>query len=301
VLHRSVAAFIEKGLQRNDRVVAIARRATFDGATRRLASRYGVCPSEVASRIAFVEVEAALDQLMNGTALDATRSEQVFRELVTAHRNPGGEEAVWVYGEMADLLCRAGRHAAASDLEGLGTMLAAQHAVSVLCSYALGSFGDDRDRKLKTTCLQHTHVVPAERDTLTDAPTVYIVDDHANVRKALERLLVSSELRVETFPSCEAFLAEPIDAAHACMVVDIQLGGMSGLDLQRRMAAGRCRLPIIAMTALNDADIEQEAMRLGATRFLRKPFDGQVLIDEVARVLGGATSTRAAEGGAGVS
>jgi FixJ family two-component response regulator len=105
------------------------------------------------------------------------------------------------------------------------------------------------------------------------------------VRRSLGRLLRSVELRVETFASAEAFLESIDRSASGCLIVDIQLAGMSGSDLQRQMTSALWSMPVIAMSGSHDQQIETDAIRLGARAFLRKPFDAQVLIDAIGQVL----------------
>src|SRR4030095_8812267 len=104
-------------------------------------------------------------------------------------------------------------------------------------------------------------------------------------RRSLERLLASAALHVQTFASAEAFLANVDPNASGCVIVDVQLTGMSGSDLQARIAEARWPMSVIAMSASPDSQIELKALRLGATAFLRKPFRARVLLDAIAKTI----------------
>ena len=107
---------------------------------------------------------------------------------------------------------------------------------------------------------------------------VFVVDDDASVREALGRLIRSAGLRVEAFESAEAFLNRPRADGPACLVLDVQLPDLSGLDLQRRMADANNEIPIIFITGHGDIPTTVRAMKAGAVEFLTKPLvDGDVL------------------------
>ena len=114
---------------------------------------------------------------------------------------------------------------------------------------------------------------------------VYVIDDDASIRRALGRLLRLTQWQVRTFDSAEAFLAELDGLAPGCLVLDIQLGGMNGLDLLAHMKSAHPTWPIIAMSGSDNDTAETEALRLGARAYLRKPFDSEVLIDTVTQAL----------------
>jgi CheY-like chemotaxis protein len=115
--------------------------------------------------------------------------------------------------------------------------------------------------------------------------TVYIVDDDASVRQSLARLLGTVDLRVQAFASAEAFIAEVDRTAIGCLILDVQLLGMTGPELQAWMASANWPMPVIAMSASDDAQIEAKALRLGACAFLRKPFEASALFGAIARAL----------------
>jgi FixJ family two-component response regulator len=115
---------------------------------------------------------------------------------------------------------------------------------------------------------------------------VFVVDDDPSMRPALKRLLASAGLSVETFASAEEFL-ETFDRKTAgCLVLDARLTGMSGSELQARLTAIAPEMPVIVITAVGDAQVEDDSFRAGAVAVLRKPFSPQALLDVIARVFG---------------
>jgi FixJ family two-component response regulator len=114
-----------------------------------------------------------------------------------------------------------------------------------------------------------------------DAPVVYVVDDDAAARAAIQSLLQSVGLRAETFGSAREFLACRREDAPACLVLDVRLPGVSGLDFQRDLAARKVAIPIIFITGHGDIPMSVEAMKAGAIEFLTKPFRGQALLDAI--------------------
>ena len=107
---------------------------------------------------------------------------------------------------------------------------------------------------------------------------VFVVDDDASVREALERLIRSAALRVEAFASAEEFLNRPRADAPSCLVLDVRLPQLSGLDLQRRMVEANNEIPIVFITGHGDIPTTVRAMKAGAVEFLTKPLvDGDVL------------------------
>ena len=110
---------------------------------------------------------------------------------------------------------------------------------------------------------------------------VTVIDDDPAMLKAIERLLGAKGFDVEAFPSAEAFLAGAAASEATCLVLDIHLGGMSGIELRRRLAESGSRLPVIFITALDDEATRKEAMEAGCVAFLRKPFLSHLLIDAI--------------------
>ena len=117
---------------------------------------------------------------------------------------------------------------------------------------------------------------------MTDNPaTVFVVDDDPSMRTYLKRLFESVSLRVLTFTSAEEFLHSTRPDAPSCLVLDVQMPGLSGLDLQRELARADLLVPIIFVTAHGDIPMTVQAMKAGAVEFLTKPFRNQELLDAV--------------------
>jgi len=110
---------------------------------------------------------------------------------------------------------------------------------------------------------------------------VFVVDDDAAIRTSLHRLITSVGFRVEVFASTRAFLDAPRPDAPACLVLDVRLPGLSGLDLQRQLAETDAELPIVFVTGHGDIPMSVRAMKAGAVEFLTKPFRAQALLDAV--------------------
>ena len=117
---------------------------------------------------------------------------------------------------------------------------------------------------------------------MTEAPpTVFVVDDDQSMRTYLRRLFESVSLRVVVFSSAEEFLRSTRPDAPACLVLDVQMPGLSGLDLQRELARADLLIPIIFVTGHGDIPMSVQAMKAGAVEFLTKPFRNQELLDAV--------------------
>jgi FixJ family two-component response regulator len=114
---------------------------------------------------------------------------------------------------------------------------------------------------------------------------VAIVDDDESVRFALQGMMKSVGLPAQAFASAEEFLNSGMQNRTACLIADIRMPGMSGLDLQAKLNAGRCRIPTIFITAHGDAKMRLQALRAGAVEFLAKPFDDEVLLERVRAAL----------------
>jgi FixJ family two-component response regulator len=110
---------------------------------------------------------------------------------------------------------------------------------------------------------------------------VAIVDDDESVQRSLQDLIESDGLSTLCFGSAEQFLDSEAQNKAACLIADIRMPGMSGLELQAKLKAERCRIPIIFITAHGDANMRIHAMRDGAVEFLTKPFDDAVLLEIV--------------------
>jgi RNA polymerase sigma factor (sigma-70 family) len=116
---------------------------------------------------------------------------------------------------------------------------------------------------------------------MTGAPIVFVVDDDPSVRSSLKFLLSTVGLQVESFDSADAFLHKKPSDAPSCLVLDVRLPGLSGLDFQRELAARNARIPIIFLTGHGDIPMSVRAMKAGAVEFLTKPFRDQDLLDAV--------------------
>ena len=114
---------------------------------------------------------------------------------------------------------------------------------------------------------------------------IAIIDDDDSVRGAVLGVLKSIGVTARSFASAEEFLVSGLWREIACLITDIRMPGISGLELQARLAEEDCRIPIIFITAYGDARVRTQAMRGGALVFLRKPFDDKVLIESVRAAL----------------
>jgi len=130
-----------------------------------------------------------------------------------------------------------------------------------------------------------------------DLPTVFIIDDDADVRESLQDLLESVGLRSQSFGTAQEFLAVARGEGPSCLILDVRLPGISGLDLQNELKRGRIRIPIIFLTAHADVPMSVKAMKSGAVEFLTKPFRQQELLDAVQRSLTRARVLREKERG----
>jgi RNA polymerase sigma factor (sigma-70 family) len=116
---------------------------------------------------------------------------------------------------------------------------------------------------------------------MTGAPVVFVVDDDPSVRSSLKFLISTVGLQVESFSSAETFLHKKPPDAPSCLVLDVRLPGLSGLDFQRELAARNIRIPIVFVTGHGDIPMSVRAMKAGAVEFLTKPFRDQDLLDAV--------------------
>jgi RNA polymerase sigma factor (sigma-70 family) len=116
---------------------------------------------------------------------------------------------------------------------------------------------------------------------MTGTPVVFVVDDDSSVRSSLKFLLNTVELHVESFDSADTFLQKELPDAPSCLVLDVRLPGLSGLDFQRELAARKISIPIVFLTGHGDIPMSVRAMKAGAIEFLTKPFRDQDLLDAV--------------------
>jgi FixJ family two-component response regulator len=116
---------------------------------------------------------------------------------------------------------------------------------------------------------------------VTEIPVISIVDDDESVREAIESLMKSVGYIAKVFSSAGEFLKSEYLNDTACLILDLQMPGISGLELQSRLAASRCRVPIIFISAHSDAEARARALEAGAIGFLQKPFSEDALLDAI--------------------
>jgi FixJ family two-component response regulator len=122
----------------------------------------------------------------------------------------------------------------------------------------------------------------ARQPATAEQPVVFVVDDDESVREALRSLFRSVSLRVETFGSAADFLRSELPEVPSCLVLDVRLPGVSGLDFQAELAKANIHIPVIFMTGHGDIPMSVQAMKAGAVDFLTKPFRDQDMLDAVA-------------------
>jgi len=125
-----------------------------------------------------------------------------------------------------------------------------------------------------------------------DAATVFVVDDDAGVRAAIQGLLKSAGLRCECFETAEEFLSGKRADGPSCLVLDVSLPGVNGLEFQRDLVHAGLQIPIIFITGHGDIPMTVKAMKSGAVEFLTKPFQGQALLDAIQQALDRDRATR---------
>jgi len=311
-LQSAVAEFFSHAIRRHEPTVMIARPETYKAVKALTGSTY----------IQFVGVAETLHELMRDGMPDPVRFERAFQSLLDTLRQSHNGDPIWIFGEAVDELCRADNHAAALRMEELWNAHFTERGISVMCGYSLAAFDNQTDiSNIRNVCRAHTHVLPPEGLATADdrarseqitvlqhrarvldrilqgrpgkdaAPhprlsVIYLIDDDESVRRSLGRLLSSLDMQVEIFASAEAFLAQAQDRRDGCLIVDVQLMGISGTELQRRLTEAGWTLPVIAMSGAHDPVVEMDAMRMGARAFLRKPFDAKALRDALDRAAG---------------
>jgi len=110
---------------------------------------------------------------------------------------------------------------------------------------------------------------------------IYVVDDDASVRQSLEMLFQSAHMEVQAFESAEDFLKHDFRKENACLIADIKMKGMSGLELQQQIVERGNKMPFIFLTAFDSNEIRQQAKQSGAAGYFRKPVDDQALLDTI--------------------
>jgi FixJ family two-component response regulator len=128
--------------------------------------------------------------------------------------------------------------------------------------------------------------------TREERPTVFVVDDDASMRDALKNLFRSVGLTVETFGAAQEFLSRERSKGPGCLVLDVRLPGLSGLDVQRQLADANIQIPIVFITGHGDIQMSVRAMKAGAVEFLTKPFRDQDLLDAVQQAVDRDRATR---------
>jgi FixJ family two-component response regulator len=123
-------------------------------------------------------------------------------------------------------------------------------------------------------------------------PIVYVVDDDISVREALEALICDLSWQPWVFASAEEFLSHPRASAPCCLVLDVSLPDLNGLDLQQRLASDRNNMPIIFITGYGDVPMTVRAMKAGAVEFLTKPFGNEALLDAIRNAIHRSTAMR---------
>jgi FixJ family two-component response regulator len=121
--------------------------------------------------------------------------------------------------------------------------------------------------------------------TAADAPTVFVVDDDAGVRASIQGLLKSARLRCSSFGTAEEFLRNKPPDGPSCLVLDVSLPGVNGLDFQRQLGDAGIQIPIVFITGHGDIPMTVKAMKSGAVEFLTKPFHDQDLLDAIHQAL----------------
>jgi len=116
-------------------------------------------------------------------------------------------------------------------------------------------------------------------------PIVFVVDDDVSVRESLELLIRNAGWQPETFESAQEFLSRPRAVVPSCLVLDLTLPGLNGLDLQKRVAVDRTDMPIIFITGYGDVPMTVQAMKAGAVEFLTKPFGDDALLSAIRQAL----------------
>lgn len=123
-------------------------------------------------------------------------------------------------------------------------------------------------------------------DLIMEKPVVFIVDDDESICKALKRLMKSVGIKVRTLSSAEDFLNQGCQNVPGCLILDVRMPGMSGLELQEKLVESGSTIPIILISAHEDISICKQGLRAGAIAFLKKPFEDRVLLEKVNLALG---------------
>jgi FixJ family two-component response regulator len=122
---------------------------------------------------------------------------------------------------------------------------------------------------------------------------IYVVDDDASARQALEMLLISANMEVQAFERAEDLLKCMRREDRACLIADIKMKGLDGLELQQKLAESAIKIPVIFLTALDSNETRQQAKQAGAVGYFRKPVDDQALLDIIQWTLTSCSSSKA--------
>lgn len=118
-----------------------------------------------------------------------------------------------------------------------------------------------------------------------DTPIVFVVDDDVSVRESLDLMIRFAGWRSKTFASAQEFLAHPRALVASCLILDLNLPDLNGLELQKRVASGRIGMPIIFITGYGDVPVTVQAMKAGAVEFLTKPFSDEVILEAIRQAI----------------
>ena len=121
---------------------------------------------------------------------------------------------------------------------------------------------------------------------------IYVVDDDASVRAALEMLFLSAEMDVQTFERAEDLLECRLREENACLIIDIVMKELGGIELQKQLAQRGIKIPVIFLTAIESKDSRQQAKKAGASGYLQKPVDDQALLDTIKWALSNPSSSK---------
>lgn len=129
--------------------------------------------------------------------------------------------------------------------------------------------------------MSRARVIKKRKASVSEVPFISIVDDDESIREAIKSLLRSVGFRVEGFASAEDFLSSEHVRDTACLILDVRMPRISGLELQRQLATANCRIPIIFITAHGNEEARAQALQAGAVDFLNKPFSEEALLNAI--------------------
>jgi FixJ family two-component response regulator len=118
-----------------------------------------------------------------------------------------------------------------------------------------------------------------------DQPVVFVIDDDESICRSLRRLIKSAGFHVRTFTSGNDFLNQGCQNMHGCILLDVRMPGIGGLELQQKLNDSGCKIPVISMSAHQDTESREKAFQAGAIAFLQKPFEDQLLLETICSAL----------------